>query len=63
MGIGVVFGLYNYCLTGKITDTEFVLYALFGRIAWALCLGWIVFACETGNGGNECSSEYDQCIP
>lgn len=50
-GFAAVFGLFNYCKTGEITPAAYIMYALFGRITWALCLAWIVFACATGNGG------------
>uniref|UniRef100_A0A1I7SSF4 NRF domain-containing protein n=1 Tax=Bursaphelenchus xylophilus TaxID=6326 RepID=A0A1I7SSF4_BURXY len=47
-GIYSVFGLFNYTKTGEITTFWFILYTLCGRPAFALFLGWIVFACETG---------------
>uniref|UniRef100_A0A915ELE1 Nose resistant to fluoxetine protein 6 n=1 Tax=Ditylenchus dipsaci TaxID=166011 RepID=A0A915ELE1_9BILA len=36
--------------TGEISDWWAVLYTLAGRPAFAVCLGWITFACETNHG-------------
>ncbi len=46
-----VFGLYFFCRDGAITVFETIFYALFGRIIYAVSLGWIAFACSTGYGG------------
>ncbi|MCP9261959.1 Nose resistant to fluoxetine protein 6 [Dirofilaria immitis] len=50
-GLLAVFGLYNYARTGYISEVERIIYALFGRNAYALSLAWITFACATGYGG------------
>ncbi|KAL3994535.1 Acyltransferase family protein [Acanthocheilonema viteae] len=50
-GFLAVFGLYNYARTGDISDTARIIYALFGRNAYALSLAWVTFACATGYGG------------
>lgn len=66
LGLYSVFGLYWFAKTGDISkpwevynhDFEFIrnfflqiLYTIFGTPAYALALGWVVFACTTGNGG------------
>lgn len=51
LGLTSVFGLYNYARTGEISATVRILYALFGRNAFALSLAWVTFACATGYGG------------
>nr|CRZ23040.1 BMA-NRF-6 [Brugia malayi] len=51
LGLLAVFGLYNYARTGDISDPARIIYALFGRNAYALSLAWITFACATGYGG------------
>ncbi|CAG9536777.1 unnamed protein product [Cercopithifilaria johnstoni] len=50
-GLLAVFGLYNYARTGDISDAVRIIYALFGRNAYALSLAWVTFACATGYGG------------
>ncbi|VDK71115.1 unnamed protein product [Onchocerca ochengi] len=50
-GLLAVFGLYNYARTGDISEAERIIYALFGRNAYALSLAWVTFACATGYGG------------
>uniref|UniRef100_A0A7E4V816 NRF domain-containing protein n=1 Tax=Panagrellus redivivus TaxID=6233 RepID=A0A7E4V816_PANRE len=44
-----VFGLFHYTKTGEISVAWHVMYTLFGRLSFSLFLGWIIFACETGN--------------
>ncbi|CAI5442428.1 unnamed protein product [Caenorhabditis angaria] len=51
LGLYSVFGLYWFAKTGDISEWWKILYILFGRPAYALALGWVVFACTTGNGG------------
>lgn len=46
-----MFGLYNYARTGDISPVVRIIYALFGRNAYALSLAWVTFACATGYGG------------
>ncbi|VDN01946.1 unnamed protein product, partial [Thelazia callipaeda] len=50
-GFSSVFSLYYYALTGDISDIARIMYALFGRNAYALSLAWVTFACATGYGG------------
>lgn len=50
-GLLAVFGLYNYARTGDISNVSRIIYALFGRNAYALSLAWVTFACATGYGG------------
>lgn len=50
-GLLAVFGLYNYARTGDISNGARIIYALFGRNAYALSLAWVTFACATGYGG------------
>ena len=56
--LAAVFGLVSYwpfnvtCLTQQCyTTVAAVLWASFGRLAWAMGVSWIIFACVTGNGG------------
>uniref|UniRef100_A0A914C2C8 Acyltransferase 3 domain-containing protein n=1 Tax=Acrobeloides nanus TaxID=290746 RepID=A0A914C2C8_9BILA len=51
LGIYSVFGLYHYTKTGEISTFWHILYTICGRPAYALALGWVTFACETGNAG------------
>ncbi|ETN83981.1 hypothetical protein NECAME_17304 [Necator americanus] len=51
LGLYSVFGLYNYAQTGDISEWWKGLYVVAGRHAYAVTLGWIAFACSTGNGG------------
>uniref|UniRef100_A0A1I7WXF6 XK-related protein n=1 Tax=Heterorhabditis bacteriophora TaxID=37862 RepID=A0A1I7WXF6_HETBA len=51
LGFYSVFGLFNYARTGDISTWWLSLYVLAGRPAYALSLGWVAFACSTGNGG------------
>ncbi|TKR64165.1 hypothetical protein L596_024746 [Steinernema carpocapsae] len=51
LGLYSVFGLYNYALTGEISEWYKILYVLFGRPAYAVALAWVTFACATGHGG------------
>uniref|UniRef100_A0A915Q4I6 Nose resistant-to-fluoxetine protein N-terminal domain-containing protein n=1 Tax=Setaria digitata TaxID=48799 RepID=A0A915Q4I6_9BILA len=50
-GLLAVFGLYSYAQTGDMSHTARIIYALFGRNAYALSLAWVTFACATGYGG------------
>uniref|UniRef100_A0AC35TY30 NRF domain-containing protein n=1 Tax=Rhabditophanes sp. KR3021 TaxID=114890 RepID=A0AC35TY30_9BILA len=50
-GLYSVFGLYNYSLTGDIGMFHRVFYTLLGRPFFSISLGWVVYACATGNGG------------
>jgi len=49
----LIFVFYPKAQVGAspITTTEEAFYWTFGRIAWPLCLSWIVFACVSGYGG------------
>ncbi|CAO4364262.1 unnamed protein product [Caenorhabditis nigoni] len=51
LGLYAVFGLYNFAKTGDISKPWEILYTIFGTPAYSLALGWVVFACTTGNGG------------
>ncbi|CAD6193947.1 unnamed protein product [Caenorhabditis auriculariae] len=53
LGLYSVFGLYNFARTGNISEWWKILYIVFGRPAYALSLGWVVFACSSGNGGQK----------
>ena len=60
IGIAVVYGLNipsrlnpaaeNY---RALSDAEEVTYGGFSRLAWAIALSWVIFACCRGYGGNE----------
>uniref|UniRef100_A0A914HG36 Nose resistant-to-fluoxetine protein N-terminal domain-containing protein n=1 Tax=Globodera rostochiensis TaxID=31243 RepID=A0A914HG36_GLORO len=47
-----IFGLYNFTKTGDISFWWSLLYTAFGRLAFALALGWTTFACETNHGAS-----------
>uniref|UniRef100_A0A183BTQ6 NRF domain-containing protein n=1 Tax=Globodera pallida TaxID=36090 RepID=A0A183BTQ6_GLOPA len=47
-----IFGLYNFTKTGEISFWWSLLYTAFGRLAFALALGWTTFACETNHGAS-----------
>lgn len=51
LGLYSIFGLYYFAKTGDISEWWKVLYILIGRPAYAVALGWVVFACTSGNGG------------
>jgi len=51
LGVGIVFGLFEYSNTGTISTVGTVLYGGFARTFWALALSWVIFACSTGYGG------------
>uniref|UniRef100_A0A8R1DYJ6 NRF domain-containing protein n=1 Tax=Caenorhabditis japonica TaxID=281687 RepID=A0A8R1DYJ6_CAEJA len=51
LGVYAVFGLYWYAKTGEISKAWEILYTVFGTPAFSIALGWVVFACTTGNGG------------
>ncbi|CAB3405423.1 unnamed protein product [Caenorhabditis bovis] len=51
LGLYSVFGLYWFAKTGDISEWWKILYIIFGRNSYALALGWVVFACTSGNGG------------
>ncbi|CEF71441.1 Acyltransferase 3 domain and Nose resistant-to-fluoxetine protein, N-terminal domain-containing protein [Strongyloides ratti] len=51
MGFYSVFGMYPYSSTGEITKFHLIFYTLFGGPMFSLSLGWVIFACSTGNGG------------
>uniref|UniRef100_A0A0N5A3C6 NRF domain-containing protein n=1 Tax=Parastrongyloides trichosuri TaxID=131310 RepID=A0A0N5A3C6_PARTI len=52
MGLYSVFGMYGYSVTGEITQFHLIFYTLFGGPMFSLSLGWVLFACSTGNGGS-----------
>ncbi|EGT38650.1 hypothetical protein CAEBREN_31353 [Caenorhabditis brenneri] len=51
LGLYSVFGLYWFAKTGDISKPWEILYTLFGTPAYSLAIGWVVFACTTGNAG------------
>ncbi|XP_015904608.1 nose resistant to fluoxetine protein 6 [Parasteatoda tepidariorum] len=47
----IVLGLYDYRDGAEMSRSLAVFYAAFHRPAWALVIGWIIYACATGYGG------------
>uniref|UniRef100_A0A915HPD2 Acyltransferase 3 domain-containing protein n=1 Tax=Romanomermis culicivorax TaxID=13658 RepID=A0A915HPD2_ROMCU len=51
LGLGVLFGMYDFCKTGRISDIGKAIYGSSCRVLWSLFLAWIVLAASTGHGG------------
>ena len=59
MSLALVYGLeedwkIDFKCLGNATcygKAETVIYAMFARLAWAMCVAWVIFACESGYAG------------
>ena len=54
-GILIVYGLdipKIFFENKPLSMTENIIYGGFHRLAWAIALGWVIFACSRGYGGN-----------
>ena len=51
-GLAVVYGLYIKIDMEPLSDGLSAFYGGCHRAAWALALGWLIFACCRGYGGN-----------
>ena len=51
-GLAVVYGLNIKIDMEPLSDTASAFYGGFHRAAWAIALGWLIFACCRGYGGN-----------
>ena len=52
----IIFGLVPYLDETKVPEIPLAVTVSYGalhRAAWAIFLGWVVFACERGYGGNK----------
>ena len=49
----VVYGPYSTMKKGgkPFNKAENIAYGTFSRTAWAIALGWVVYACQTGYAG------------
>ena len=55
-GLAVIYGLYDIRTSNRFfvpswSTFESAMYLGFHRLAWALALAWVVFACAKGYGG------------
>ena len=55
IGIGVVYGLDvpNHIQCKNFTALGDAIYGGFYKLAWALAVGWVIFACCRGYGGKK----------
>ena len=54
-GILIVYGLdipKRLFENKPLSMTENIIYGGFHRLAWAIAVGWVIFACSRGYGGN-----------
>ena len=52
INMSVLYGIYHYVKTGTRMNFDLgAFYMAVSRFAWCVGLGWLTFACVTGNGG------------
>ena len=51
MGLAVMYGMAPYTNDVLIPDAIRVAYGSLHRVAWALAVSWVIFACTRGYGG------------
>jgi len=51
ISLAVLYGLYNVSVGHPLTNTVNGIYSGLNRSVWSIGVGWVIFACVTGNGG------------
>ncbi|XP_070565068.1 nose resistant to fluoxetine protein 6-like [Ptychodera flava] len=51
IGLAVLYGVYGIEHASSLSRWVDILYMTVGRTAWGVAIGWLTFACLTGNGG------------
>lgn len=53
IGMSVIYGPFTVFKTDgdSFNRTENIFYGAFSRLAWALALGWVIYACHNKMGG------------
>nr|XP_006824408.1 PREDICTED: nose resistant to fluoxetine protein 6-like [Saccoglossus kowalevskii] len=51
VGLAVVLGVYTSMTDHRVDQWVAVLYETTHRFAFSVAIGWVIFACNTGNGG------------
>lgn len=55
IGLAIIYGLIPYLDEEKVPEIDSAIKITYGslhRLAWALVVGWVVWACVRGYGGN-----------
>ncbi|XP_070555368.1 nose resistant to fluoxetine protein 6-like [Ptychodera flava] len=51
IALAVVYGVYPTATGHRLTQFAAVIYNVLHRFAFSVSIGWVIFACATGNGG------------